>query len=258
MSEDKPPRKLRYPRAEGLVMWSSLSAERQEEWIAETRAEGKCGAKPRGDYSDRQHPCRLPGSGINGRCTMKHGGATRNVPMPAGGKHSKNVSRLRGTHQKHASNPRILDPTEDVAWFGVRIDQLIEQLDGFDCPAFRERAVELFEDMRTAIASGEASAMQHALEDLGAWLTVGNAEGRAWREFLQVVSESIKLKGGISKVMLAGEGAVMRADVNIIHGWWIDEVVAGCSDSREAQAIIAKMSARAGAKDALKIEEGEE
>lgn len=187
--------------------------------LREFNDDGKpiCGAKTRKAPGYCQGTVLMNG----GRCRM-HGGASQGRPWTTG-KYSKRLRELRERFGCAVDDPELLDLRPGISVYDDRIRDLMDKLDDTDCPEFRERAVELMDEVKEAARQGFGVA--EAITALDRWLRKARMESRAWTELLNNVDRrAVRTENAIDKY-LKGANAITERDFRNLLSIIIDMVI---------------------------------
>lgn len=162
---------------------------------------------------------------VTGRCRLHDGRASSTLPVSA--KHAKDArSRyarflagdLAAELEASYSGIADLDQTQPIAILDLAVKRSAERVGERDTPAFRRRAVKLFDQARDAQTEGDVDGFASNINELGRLLRRGVSENAAFSELKGDAETLNKALGVAWQTKLAQGRAVSRTEVGILFG----------------------------------------
>jgi len=199
---------------------------------------GRCGAglrKQPGRFC-AQRP--LPGKT---RCKW-HGGLSLSGIAHPNWKHGMYSAALPSGLLKHyeaaRTNPALIELTEQVALVDAKVYELFDTLAGGDGPGAIKRALQAFQDFKTAQAQRQGAAMVEALGRLEQALVKGDSDATTWNRITGLIYLRKKLVDSEVKRRKAASEVLLKAQVVNLMGFIAASVARHVTDPKQKQAVV--------------------
>jgi hypothetical protein len=161
-----------------------------------------------------------------------HGGrSTGPKNLTAGGQRSAVVERFRDRLALAQLDPALYDQSKALAVLSVAVDRSAERVEELDTPAFRRRAVALFQEFQDLMSSEPAKSLE-ILRELGAHLRNGERHDRVLEQLVRDAKNLGVLQNDVARVHLSQQSAVNARDLMAFLGMVGDVIqrIAGRAD----------------------------
>lgn len=164
--------------------------------------------------------------------TFKHGRYSKDLP-----------TRLAARYSEALADEKLIELRDEIALVDVRQGELLARLDSGLTLRHWRAAQRAHADMLVAMDAKDVPAMQQAINDLGAALTLGTNDGVQWAEIMDLTEQRRKLVESEQKRMALAQQMITAEQGMTLIARLVEIVRKNVNDQSVLDAIAAELRA---------------